>query len=269
LAKKHDDPIVKLGVLISLGILDAGGRNGSISLLSQFGIPKLAACAGMVIFNQFWYWFPLVQFFSLTLAPSALIGVNKNLNIPKGFQFKSNAKPSLFDYPAHIKPDDKKKEVKKKAVELSLYNKYKARAAKRLREKEGGDMEIEAEKTKEADKIEEEGQEKVEEKPEEKVEEPAFKVYNNHSRVLPKQEEHITYLEDNRYRPVLSARKRGFVFLVDQKPGEPEEYFDAPEGEKKEPEKKPETTTTTEAHLQPPEAFEFDESSQLLGGGKK
>ena len=44
---------------------------------------------------------------------------------------------------------------------------------------------------------------KVEEKPEEKVEEPNFKVYDNFTRVLPKQEEHIVFLDDNRYKPVL------------------------------------------------------------------
>lgn len=156
----------------------------------------------MVVFAHFWYWFPLVQFFSLTLSPSALIGVDKNLRIPKGFQFKSNAKPSLFDYPAHIKPDDKKKEVKKKVVELSLYGKSKARAAKRA---QGGKDVMEEEPKKEEKKEEKMEEEKVEEKPEEKVEEPNFKVYNNFSRVLPRQEEYISYLEDNRYRPVVSV----------------------------------------------------------------
>ena len=141
----------------------------------------------------------MVHFFPLTLQPSAIIGVNKDLRIPKGFQFKSNAKPSLFDYPAHIKPDDKKKEVKKKVVELSLTNKYKARATKRAKG-DDGDKEKMDEEVDKSKKIEEE---KVEEKPEEKVEEPNFKVYDNFTRVLPKQEEHIVFLDDNRYKPVL------------------------------------------------------------------
>lgn len=139
-------------------------------------------------------------------------------------------------------------------------------------------MEVEAEADKkEETKIEEEGAKEGEEKPEEKVEEPTSKVYNNHTRVLPKQEDVISYLDDNRYRPVLPARKRGYVFLVDKKSGESEEYLDAPEVEKKE-EKKEEKKDTkeaekkpegTEAHLVPPETFEFDESDQLLGGEKK
>jgi len=176
--------------------------------LNRFGNPKFAACAGMVIFTQFWYWFPLINFFPLTLSPCSLIGVDRNLRVPKGFQFKSGAKPSLFDYPPHIKPDDKKKDVKKKAVELSLTSKYKTRAAKRARGKD--EMEIEPSKT---GKMEEEGvekgemeEEKQEEKPAEKVEEPNFKIYDNFSRVLPKQEEYITFLQDSRYRPVLQVK---------------------------------------------------------------
>jgi len=35
LAKKHENNLVRLGVLLSKGILDAGGRNANISLLSQ------------------------------------------------------------------------------------------------------------------------------------------------------------------------------------------------------------------------------------------
>ncbi len=158
----------------------------------------------MVVFTHFWYWFPLVNFFPLTLSPTALIGVDRNLRVPKGFQFKSNAKPSVFDYPPHIKPDDKKKDVKKKAAELSLTSRYKTRAAKRARGKD--EIEIEGAKT---DKIEEEVAEKPveEEKVEEKIEEPSFKIYDNFSRVLAKQEEHISFLPDNRYKPVLSVRK--------------------------------------------------------------
>ena len=197
--KKHEDPLVRLGVLISTGILDAGGRNANISLISQFGYPKLMACAGMTVLLQFWYWFPFVHFFSLTLSPSALIGVNKNMRIPKGFQFKSNAKPSLFDYPPHIKPDDKKKQVKTETVQLSITQKAKARALKKQAEKEG----VEEPPKEEKMELEETKEVKEETK---KKEEPPFKICDNHSRVLPKQQEYITFLDDNRYTPVLKVR---------------------------------------------------------------
>lgn len=157
----------------------------------------------MAVFLHFWYWFPCVHFFALTLSPSGLIGVNKNLRIPKGFQFKSNAKPSMYDYPAHIKPDDKKKEVKKETVQLSITEKAKARAAKK--QAEGGQTEKDLDTTKKDGKMDvEEKKEGVEEE-KKKVEEPNFKICNNHSRVLPKQQETISYLEDNRYAPVLKV----------------------------------------------------------------
>jgi len=89
-----------------------------------------------------------------------------------------------------------------------------------------------------------------EEKAEKKKEEPNFKIYPNFSRVLPKQQDFITYLDENRYQPILKTRKRGIIFVKDTKPEEPEEYQTGEIPEK------------LEAHLVPPEAFEFDEASQ-------
>jgi len=83
-----------------------------------------------------------------------------------------------------------------------------------------------------------------------KKEELPFKICENHSRVLPKQEEYITYLEENRYTPILKSRKRGIIFLIDKTPNERESYLD--------------DISHTEPHLVPPEPFEFDESAQLL-----
>jgi len=168
------------------------------------------------------------------------------MRIPKGFQFKSDAKPSLFDYPAHIKPDDKKKQTKKETVQLSITQKAKARAAAK-KQAEGGE-EIEPEK-KETGKMDvEEPKDKEEEK---KKEEPPFKICDNHSRVLPKQENSIIFLEDNRYTPVLKNRKRGIIFLLDKKPGEREEFFDMI------------GDPVADPHLIPPEEFTFDEEAQL------
>jgi len=94
----------------------------------------------------------------------------------------------------------------------------------------------------------------IEEKPvEKKKEEPTFKVLPNFSRVLPKQAEVITFLDENRYQPILKNRKRGIIFLRDTKPGDHEEYQTGEIPEK------------VESHLVPPEAFEFDEVAQAAG----
>jgi len=58
----------------------------------------------------------------------------------------------------------------------------------------------------------------IEEKPKE-IKEAAFKVLPNFSRVLPKQADYVTFIEDNRYQPIIKNRKRGIIFLKDTKSG--------------------------------------------------
>jgi len=55
--------------------MEAGGRNSVIKLASNSGFPKIGACVGVLVFSHFWYWFPLIHFMSLSLSPSAIIGV--------------------------------------------------------------------------------------------------------------------------------------------------------------------------------------------------
>ena len=81
----------------------------------------------MAIFTNFWYWFPYVNFISLSLTPSALIGIDKTLRIPIDFSFKINTKKSLFDYPEPLKLDDNKDKKELEKVALSTTNKAKAR----------------------------------------------------------------------------------------------------------------------------------------------
>lgn len=94
----------------------------------------------MLVFTQYWNWFPYINFIGLSLSPSMFIGVTANLKIPTNFQLLSNCKPSLFDYPPNIPKQEKKKDDKKEtAKELSTTNKARAR---QLRKKES-DMDIE------------------------------------------------------------------------------------------------------------------------------
>jgi 26S proteasome regulatory subunit N2 len=94
--------MTKLGAILGIGLLDIGGRNMSLSLTTRSGMPKLEAIAGMLVFTQYWNWFPYINFVGLTLAPSMFIGVTSKLKIPTKFQLQSNCKPSLFDYPPNI-----------------------------------------------------------------------------------------------------------------------------------------------------------------------
>jgi len=136
------DTMTKLGAIVAAGIIDAGGRNVTISLLSPSGHKKMATIVGAFLFAQFWFWYPYIHFISLAFTPTAVIGLNKDLKMPKSFTFVSNARPSLFAYPAAIelKKDEPKKKVK--TATLSVTAKAKARAEKKAKEKDPNAMEI-------------------------------------------------------------------------------------------------------------------------------
>ena len=75
---------------------------------------KLHSVVGLVLFLQHWYWYPMLNFITLALQPTALICVDKNLKVPKSMKMTSKAKPSMFKYPELMK---KKEENKKEKVE--------------------------------------------------------------------------------------------------------------------------------------------------------
>ncbi|CAG8688334.1 13834_t:CDS:10, partial [Gigaspora margarita] len=187
---KHEDAMAKFGAVLGQGIIDAGGRNATISLQSRSGHSNMPAIVGMAVFTQFWYWFPLTHFLSLALSPTAIIGLNKDLKIPK-FEFTSNAKPSLFSYPATTKPPS-----------TSV-----------------------VEKDKEEHKKEEEKDEVKDDKKGKKKKEESFETLENMARVLPAQLQYISFPENSRYVPVKKGTVGGILMVVDRRPGEPEELI--------------------------------------------
>merc|ERR1711962_681909 len=105
---KHEDVMAKFGAILAQGIIDAGGRNVTISLQSRTGHTNMLGVVGMLVFTQYWYWFPLSHFLSLAFQPTAIIGLNSNLDMPVA-QFKSSAKPSTYGYTPNIEEDKKEK----------------------------------------------------------------------------------------------------------------------------------------------------------------
>jgi hypothetical protein len=66
--------------------------------------------------------FPLSHFLSLTFQRTSIIGLNKDLRMPK-IEFLSNAAPSVFDYPPPMeekKGDKKTKKLKKQFYQLQV-----------------------------------------------------------------------------------------------------------------------------------------------------
>jgi 26S proteasome regulatory subunit N2 len=78
---KHEDPMARFGAAIGQGLIDAGGRNVTISLQSRAGSKNTNAIVGMTMFCQFWYWYPLAHCACLAFEPTAIIGLNEDLKV--------------------------------------------------------------------------------------------------------------------------------------------------------------------------------------------
>jgi 26S proteasome regulatory subunit N2 len=115
--------MAKFGAILATGLLDAGGRNMTISLLSKSGHKIMPAIVGCAVFTHFWFWHPLLHFVSLALTPTATIGVNAQLQMPT-WRFKSAAPPATFAYPPPPAPAKKEEAQVAKAV-LSITGKKK------------------------------------------------------------------------------------------------------------------------------------------------
>lgn len=77
----------------------------------------MLAVVGALVFTQYWYWFPLSHCLALAFTPTCLIALNSQLKMPK-LDLKSNAKPSLYAYPAAL--EEKKREEREKVTTAVL-----------------------------------------------------------------------------------------------------------------------------------------------------
>jgi len=233
------EPIMsKFGAILGQGIIDAGGRNCTISVHSLSGHQDLLSTVGLAVFTQYWYWYPLIHFMSLAFTPTAVIGLNKDLKMPE-FSFMSNARPSMFGYPPKSKPSTSNAPAKVATAVLSTTKKAQAKAQRKedvkLRSSQNVQdaMQVDAEDDKEK-KNEEPEEEKKEVK--KKKEEPKTEVKHNPCRVTLGQLEYLSCDIDERYRPIRLTGKTdlfGIVMLKDMKPGETEQFVSYNEKEEK------------------------------------
>jgi 26S proteasome regulatory subunit N2 len=163
---KHEELLSRMGAILSQGIINAAGRNATISLTTRDGGLRQNAVVGLVLFLQHWYWYPLLNFVSLALTPTALIGVNENLKVPKSFSIVSNAKPSTYKYPDFLKKEEGKGKEKVETAVLSTTAKVKARVV-RKNAKDGVPETPKEDKKDDAEMVDEEKK-----KEEEKAKEP-------------------------------------------------------------------------------------------------
>ncbi|XP_046557496.1 LOW QUALITY PROTEIN: 26S proteasome non-ATPase regulatory subunit 1-like [Haliotis rubra] len=273
ISDKHEDVMAKFGAILAQGIIDAGGRNATVSLQSRTGHTNMEAVVGLLVFCQYWFWYPLTHFLSLSFTPNCVVGLNSDLKMPK-IEFKSNAKPSTFAYPPPLEEKSTKTKEKVETAVLSITAKQKKKDAEKQKDEkmevdeekkdEGKEKDVEMKeekpeaKKKESDKKDDKKEEKKEEEKEkeekekkEKEPEPTFEMMANPARVMKSQLKVLSMGEEVRYTPVKDLTIGGIVMMKNTKPGEDEEIVEtvAAGGPKIEEEEEPE----------PPEPFEWTE----------
>ncbi|KAJ5096017.1 hypothetical protein NUU61_005373 [Penicillium alfredii] len=229
---RHEDAMAKFGCAVALGIIDAGGRNCTISLQTQTGNLNMPGIVGAAVFVQYWYWFPFTHFLSLSFAPTSVIGVDQKLE-------QHSAQSLRLPPEQHVKTEEAPEKVKTAVLSTTAQAKRRAqRREKQARresmdidqtpttpkvsdqlpekmETEEGATKPEGEEGKEVEKGAGEGQKKKAER--EKV---GYEL-DNMSRVLPAQLKYLTF-PDPRYEPV-KRPTGGVVVVLDKQPDEPRE----------------------------------------------
>nr|POF02543.1 26s proteasome regulatory subunit rpn2 [Quercus suber] len=236
---RHEDAMAKFGCALALGIIDAGGRNCTIGLQTQTGNLNMAAIVGMAVFTQYWYWFPLTHFLALSFTPTAVIGVDQDLEVPS-FKFYSNTRPSMFDYPPEqeVKPEEAPEKVKTAVLSTTAQAKRRKLAKDRQNKADGMDIDPTPTTPKpeaEDDKMDTDdladgktGDEKDEEKDSLKKRVEKEKVghdVENMKRVLPAQIKYISFAADGRYQPVKKPTG-GVILLHDTQSSEPKSLLE-------------------------------------------
>ncbi|KAG7893815.1 hypothetical protein KL908_002869 [Ogataea polymorpha] len=229
-SNKHEDSLAKFGAALAEGILDAGGRNVTIQLEhAQTNTLNMKAIVGLTLFSQFWYWFPLTHFLSLSFSPTAIIGVTEDLKVPK-FKINCHTKPEVFSYPPKSEAQVEKQPDKIATAVLSTTARAKARAAKKDKAKKDAKDEDKMDLDEKKEEVEDEKEKKVE--PEAtngtvETQPESFYVkepyqFENMTRVVPAQLKYVTFSKNERFVPVRKFKGMGgIVVLQDLSPNEP------------------------------------------------
>merc|ERR1719461_2047534 len=121
IADKHEGQMVRLGAILAQGIIDAGGRNTTIKLLTRDGCNNRSAIVGMFIFLQYWYWFPLAHFLCLSFTPTCKIikkaSANEEIKV-ENVEYEAEVTPKDYVYPPPL--ETKKKGEKGKVATAIL-----------------------------------------------------------------------------------------------------------------------------------------------------
>ncbi|CAF0754094.1 unnamed protein product [Adineta steineri] len=282
ISDKHDDVMAKFGAILAHGILDAGGRNVTVSLLTRSGQTDTMSVVGLLVFTQFWYWFPLSLFLSLGFSPTCLVTLNQDLKMPN-VDYVSNAPPSVFAYPPALVDKKEEKKEKVETAVLSITAKQKKRDLEKKGDKsdEPSAMETDSDEKKTTNanvttttttttaaaattddtKSKKEGDDKdkpvaTEKKdettvaPVKKEKEADSEILHNPTRVVKAQQRLISLPKGSRYQSIKDITHAGIILVKDTQMNEPETLVElAKAGGPTKEEDLPEPS--------PPEPFEY------------
>lgn len=252
--------MAKYGAILAQGIIDAGGRNVTVSLQSRTGHTNLQAVVGMLVFTQYWYWFPLAHCLSLAFTPTCIIGLNSDLKMPK-IELRSAARPSMYAYPAPI--EEKKTEEREKVATAVLSIAARQKRRETSDKKDDDKMEVDedvkevlkeaASKEKPTDKetttatttapatekkekkdekkastvVKEDSKDEDKDKetvaaakPERKEPEPTFEILQNPARILRQQLRVISVVDNQHYVPLKDVSIGGIIVMQHTAGGE-------------------------------------------------
>ncbi|CAM9543493.1 unnamed protein product [Ectocarpus sp. 6 AP-2014] len=259
ISDKHQSTMTKMGAIMASGIMEAGGRNVTITMQSRAGFTKMSSVVGLAVWCQYWYWYPLMHFLPLAFTPTTHIGLNKDFKMPNNYEATCDARPSQFAYPKKL--EEKKEEKKERVTTVTLSTTAKAKAREARKEhntkKEDGDaptadMEIQGDEAGVEKKGTEGDEKEAGEKPDapklKKEPEPTSFKIKNPARVTPSQEPFVHFDMEQRYVPVRKTGKPlGIIMLLDRTPDEPEDValVEAP------------STDPDGEEADPPEPFEW------------
>eukprot|EP00051_Salpingoeca_urceolata_P028070 m.484767 g.484767 ORF g.484767 m.484767 type:complete len:964 (+) comp23539_c0_seq1:200-3091(+) len=257
---KHEDVLAKFGAIYAQGIIEAGGRNVTIQLSRDHGHVDMPTAVGLLVFTQFWFWFPLGHFLSMALRPTAVICLNADLKMPK-IEIKSNVAPSTYAYPPAMEPPKEKSKEKVATAVLSISakaKKAKKEAAAAAAAAEGAPAPMDTSDDKAStEEPKEGGSAKEEEAKEEETKEPEadFEMLANPARVVIPQLEVISFPAECRYAPVRPGPLvGGIVVLKDSTPGEEEELIELAQAA----DQAGDAAEDTKDEPEPPAAFVFN-----------
>ncbi|KAI8318872.1 26S proteasome regulatory complex, non-ATPase subcomplex, Rpn2/Psmd1 subunit [Martensiomyces pterosporus] len=272
---KNAEAPTKFGAAVAQGIIDAGGRNVTIGLTTSDGQLNKPACVGMLLFTQFWYWFPLAHFLTLSFRPTALIAINKDLKAPNT-EATCASRKALYAYPAPVEQPVAQAPTKIATAILSTTAKAQ-RAAKKSAAEDKPDSGAAAssgahdsaaskmdtsddsaakepadDSSMEVDDSAAGSESKAHKKSRKAAGADLFAIPNL-SRVLPYQERYVKWPANARYVPVKQGCTSGVLVLKDTAPGEPEDLIASTLPAESDSEDQAAPTS----EVQPPEPFEY------------